>query len=127
MAGKTRHLHIGLHTCSKSGIEEVRMARIQIADDGLRKERVVMGEEEIERNMGVQPLDGIMTEHELTNHALVAASTEPMTHKAVQRARKGRRLTKHMKQRMADALNLLMKQQGKEIERPWGVKDLFTY
>ena len=103
------------------------MAGIQIADDGLRRDRVVMGEDEIERNMGVQPLDGIMTEHELTNHALVAASTEPMTHKAVQRARKGRRLTKHMKQRMADALNLLMKQQGKEIERPWGVKDLFTY
>lgn len=86
-----------------------------------------MGEDEIERNMGVQPLDGIMTERGLGNHDLVAASTEPMTHKAVQRARKGRRLTKHMKQRMADALNLLMKQQGKEIERPWGVKDLFTY
>jgi hypothetical protein len=103
------------------------MARIQIADDGLRKERVVMGQDEIERNLGVQPLDGIMTGHEVTNHALVAASTEPMTHKAVQRARKGRRLTKHMKQRMADALNLLMKQQGKEIERPWVVKDLFTY
>jgi hypothetical protein len=50
-----------------------------------------------------------------------------MTHKAVQRARKGRRLTKHMKQRMADALTLLMKQQGKEIERPWVVKDLFNY
>ena len=103
------------------------MARIQIADDGLRNERVIMGQDEIERNMGVQPLDGIMTAHELTNHALVAASTEPMTHKAVQRARKGRRLTKHMKQRMADALNLLIKQQGKEIERPWVVKDLFNY
>lgn len=86
-----------------------------------------MGQDEIERNMGVQPLDGIMTEHELGNHALVAASAEPMTHKAVQRARKGRRLTKHMKQRMADALNLLMKQKGVEIERPWVVKDLFTY
>jgi hypothetical protein len=94
------------------------MARIQIADDGLRNERVIMGQDEIERNMGVQ---------EVTNHALVSASTEPMTHKAVQRARKGRRLTKHMKQRMADALTLLMKQQGKEIERPWVVKDLFTY
>ena len=103
------------------------MAGIQIADDGLRNERVIMGQDEIERNMGVQPLDGIMTEHELGNHALVAASTEPMTHKAVQRARKGRRLTKHMKQRMADALNLLLKQKGVEIERPWVVKDLFTY
>ncbi len=103
------------------------MALIQNADGGLRNERVIMGQDEIERNMGVQPLDGIMTEHELGNHALVTASTEPMTHKAVQRARKGRRLTKHMKQRMADALTLLMKQQGKEIERPWVVKDLFNY
>ena len=86
-----------------------------------------MGQDEIERNMGLQPLDGIMNEHELGNHALVAASTEPMTHKAVQRARKGRRLTKHMKQRMVDALNRAVKLQGKEIEQAWGVKDLFTY
>jgi len=50
-----------------------------------------------------------------------------MTHKAVQRARKGRRLTKHMKQRMADALNKAVKAQGKEIERDWVVSDLFTY
>jgi hypothetical protein len=86
-----------------------------------------MGQDEIERNMGVQPLDGIMAEQALGNHDLVAASKEPMTHKAVQRARKGRRLTKHMQQRMADALNALMKSRGQEIERPWVVKDLFTY
>jgi hypothetical protein len=86
-----------------------------------------MGQDEIERDMGVQPLDGIMAEQALGNHDLVAASKEPMTHKAVQRARKGRRLTKHMQQRMADALNALMKSRGQEIERPWVVKDLFTY
>lgn len=86
-----------------------------------------MGQDEIERNMGVQPLDGIMAEQALGNHDLVAASKEPMTHKAVQRARKGRRLTKHMQQRMADALNALMKSRGQEIERPWVVKDLFNY
>lgn len=86
-----------------------------------------MSQDEIERNMGVQPLDGIMAGHELGNHDIVAASTDPMTHKAVQRARKGRRLTKHMKQRMADALNRAVKLQGKEIEHAWVVKDLFTY
>ena len=86
-----------------------------------------MGQDEIERNLGLQPLDEIMNEHGLGNHDLVAASTEPMTHKAVQRARKGRRLTKHMKQRMADALNKAVKLQGKEVEREWVVKDLFTY
>ena len=86
-----------------------------------------MGQDEIERNMGVQPLDRLMTEHELGNHDLVAASVEPMTHKAVQRARKGRRLTKHMQQRMADALNRAVKLQGGESGQAWGVKDLFTY
>lgn len=86
-----------------------------------------MGQDEIERNLGVQPLDGIMAEHELGNHDIVAASAEPMTHKAVQRARKGRRLTKHMKQRMVDALNKAVKLQGKEVEQAWVVKDLFTY
>lgn len=86
-----------------------------------------MGQDEIERNLGVQPLDGIMVEHALGNHDLVTASQEPMTHKAVQRARKGRRLTKHMKQRMADALNQAVKLQGKEVERDWVVSDLFTY
>lgn len=86
-----------------------------------------MGQDEIERNMGVQPLDGIMMEHALGNHDLVAASLEPMTHKAVQRARKGRRLTKHMKQRMAEALNRAMKVQGQEPAPVLGVKDLFTY
>lgn len=86
-----------------------------------------MGQDEIERNMGVQPLDAIMTTHGLGNHDLVTASTEPMTHKAVQRARKGRRLTKHMKQRMADALNRVVTLKGAAPDKPWAVADLFTY
>jgi hypothetical protein len=86
-----------------------------------------MGQDEIERNMGVQPLDGIMAEHALGNHDLVAASQEPMTHKAVQRARKGRRLTKHMQQRMVTALTQAVTLQGKTLEQPWAVSDLFTY
>ena len=68
----------------------------------------------IERNLGVQPLDTLMVAHEVDNHALVAASTEPMTHKAVQRARKGRKLTKHMQRRMVAALNEVLKQRGSE-------------
>lgn len=86
-----------------------------------------MGQDEIERNMGVQPLDGIMAEHALGNHDLVAASQEPMTHKAVQRARKGRRLTKHMQQRMVTALTRAVTLQGKTLDQPWSVSDLFTY
>lgn len=86
-----------------------------------------MGQDEIERNMGVQPLDGIMTEHSLGNHDLVAACTEQMTHKAIQRARKGRRLTKHMQKRVTAALNTAVKSKGTELEREWAVKDLFNY
>ncbi len=86
-----------------------------------------MGQDEIERNMGVQPLDGIMAEHALGNHDLVAASQEPMTHKAVQRARKGRRLTKHMQQRMVTALTQAVTLQGKTLNQPRAVSDLFTY
>lgn len=83
--------------------------------------------EEVERNFGLQPLDGIMTEAGLDNHALVEASSEPMTHKAVQRARKGRRLTPHMKRRMAAALNEALTKLGTPPEKPWGPKQLFTY
>lgn len=81
----------------------------------------------LERNLGPQPLDAILTENGLDNHALVSASPAPMTHKAVQRARKGRRLTTHMQRRMAEALNLAVTAQGQPPEKPWTVKELFTY
>jgi hypothetical protein len=83
-------------------------------------------ENEIERHFGSQPLDGLMREYGVSNHDLVAASTEPMTHKAVQRARKGRRLTPHMQRRMAAALNRLLKSKLVEVGE-LGVGDLFTY
>jgi|JI10StandDraft_1071094.scaffolds.fasta_scaffold00792_8 hypothetical protein len=86
-----------------------------------------MSESEPSRNHGVQPLDAIMTEHGLGNHDLVAASAEPMTHKAVARARKGRQLTPHMRLRMAVALNKAVTRQGKTLEREWGPADLFNY
>lgn len=92
-----------------------------------RSHHAPMSEPEPSRNHGVQPLDAIMTEHGLGNHDLVAASAEPMTHKAVQRARKGRQITPHMRLRMAAALNQAVRRQGKELEREWGPADLFTY
>jgi hypothetical protein len=83
--------------------------------------------EPIERNFGIQPLDAIMSEHSLGNHDIVSSCDEPLTHKAVQRARKGRRLTKHMQRRIAAAVNKAVAQQGKTMEREWQVSDLFTY
>jgi len=86
-----------------------------------------MSQTETERNLGPQPLEAIMAEWALGNHDLVAACEEPLTHKAVQRARKGRRLTPHMMRRIADALNRAVTLQGKTVERPWEIADLFNY
>ncbi|MEQ1747896.1 MAG: hypothetical protein ABL974_00630 [Prosthecobacter sp.] len=80
-----------------------------------------------ERNLGTQPLEAILIEHALGNHEVVAASPEPLTHKAVQRARKGRRLTDHMQRRITAAVNKAITLQGKTPEREWQVSDLFTY
>lgn len=82
---------------------------------------------EVERNFGPQPLEALLAEHSLGNHDLVAASEEPLTHKAIQRARKGRRLTPHMRRRVAVALNKAVSLQGKTLEREYGVEDLFNY
>ena len=57
-------------------------------------------------NVGVQPLDAIMTEKEIKNHALVTAMPPGfINHKQVQKARKGRRLTAHMQEKILEALN----------------------
>lgn len=83
--------------------------------------------EAIERNFGIQPLDAILNELAMGNHDIVSASEEPLTHKAVQRARKGRRLTPHMKRRIVAALNKTFTLQGKTREGEWQVSDLFNY
>lgn len=78
-----------------------------------------------ERNLGTQPLDALMLEREIGNHAVVAATKEPLTHKAVQRARKGRKLTKHTQRRVVDAFNALVKANGEE--RVFKLEELFNY
>ncbi len=45
------------------------------------------------RDLGEQPLAGLMTEHGLQPKDLVQASTEQLTFRMVTRAMKGRRLT----------------------------------
>jgi hypothetical protein len=54
---------------------------------------------------GRQPLDAVMAEAGLGNHDLVASSSEPLTHKEVQKGRKGRRLTRRLQERILRALN----------------------
>lgn len=81
-----------------------------------------MGQDNEERNFGPQPLDKIMTDLGMGNHRLVEVCREPLTHKAVQRARKGRRLTPHMQRRIVEAFNLAAAPET-PLQRP----DLFSY
>lgn len=76
--------------------------------------------DELERNLGEQPLARIMAEHGLKAHDLVAASTDQLTHKMVARACKGRRLTPRVQTKIRDALN-------KTTEGNYSFSDLFTY
>lgn len=54
---------------------------------------------------GIQPLDRIMEELGLKNHDLVAASKDGLTHKQVQKGRKGRRLTRNVQDKIAAAIS----------------------
>lgn len=56
-------------------------------------------------NAGPQPLDQIMESAGISNHAVVAASAEPLTHKVVQKARRGRKLTRRAQEKVLRALN----------------------
>ena len=58
-----------------------------------------------ERDLGSQPLVLLLESWGLSNHDLVAASPEQLTHKQVQRACQGRKLTLKMKQKLARTLN----------------------
>jgi hypothetical protein len=78
-----------------------------------------------ERNLGPQPLDAIMREHGLSNHDLVEMRPIDLTHKAVSRARKGRRLTLRMKLRITGVLNAALKKRGVQTVLKQG--DLFNY
>lgn len=79
-----------------------------------------METEPIERNLGEQPIAAILSELNLKSHDLVAASTEPMNHKMVARACKGRRLTPNVQHKVLNALNAVT---GKE----YTLSDLFNY
>lgn len=81
--------------------------------------------------MGVQPLDGQMESWGLGNHDLVEVSTEQLTHKQVQKARKGRRLTLKMMMKVTRAFNVAiwgrLTNEEKESYYEYGWKDLFSY
>jgi len=62
-------------------------------------------EDSLTKDLGPQPLDVILDEIGLSNHQLVALSTEQLTHKQVQKARKGRRISVNIQRKILRALN----------------------
>jgi len=74
-----------------------------------------------ENQLGVQPLDAVMTSLELTNADLVAASTEQLTFKMVQKSRKGRRITPNIQNKILHAI------QNAKLGQHFRLADLFTY
>lgn len=84
-----------------------------------------------ERDLGPQPLGGLMDAWKLSAHDLVEASPEQLTHKQVQRARSGRRLTLKMMMKMARALNFAIWGRMTDAEREelseYLPKHLFNY
>ena len=84
-----------------------------------------------ERDHGPQPLDALMEKWGLSNHELVETSTEQLTHKQVQKARKGRQMTLKMMIKVNRAFNITlwykMNDEQKEAFVEYGHKDLFSY
>lgn len=75
---------------------------------------------EIERNLGRQPIADVMEKLELKPHDLVVASPQQLTHKMVQRAIKGRRLTDNTKSKVVAALQAA-------TEKTFQPNELFNY
>ena len=71
--------------------------------------------------LGIQPLDGIMARLGFSNADLVKISTEQLSHKMVQKGRKGRRLTPNVQRKILRALRAL------EPEGNFTIKDIFNY
>ena len=71
--------------------------------------------------LGVQPLDEVMKNRSLSNDDLVKSSTEQLTHKQVQKARSGKRVTVNIQLKILRALNKL------DDALKYTDRDLFNY
>ena len=93
--------------------------------------RYIRRMDELTRDHGPQPLDGLLDRWNITNHELVEVSEEQLNHKQVQKARKGRQLTLHLMQKLMRALNETIVEKLPKEQRPTFVpylhKHLFNY
>jgi len=76
--------------------------------------------DDIERDLGEQPVGKLMELYGLRSADLVKSSTEQLTFKMVSRAVNGRRLTPNVQHKILNALNIAA---GKKHR----IEDLFNY
>lgn len=74
-------------------------------------------------DVGVQPLDEILTGLELSNSDLVAISKEHLTHKQLKKARAGRRVSRNIQSKVLNCINCVLE----EGETPYTLDHLFNY
>ena len=77
------------------------------------------------REQGVQPLDRLLQRAGVGNHELVEASSEQLTHKQVQKARRGRRVTPNIQGKIRNALETVLESRGER--RSLDMAELFDY
>ena len=75
---------------------------------------------DIQRDYGPQPIADLMIALGLTNHQVVAASTEQLTHKMMAKACRGRFLSSKVRQKILRAINAATGDN-------YTMKDLFNY
>lgn len=76
---------------------------------------------ELEKELGSQPLDGVMEKLGFSNIDLVQASTEQLTFKMVRKGRMGRRLTRNVQNKILHAVRIA------SPSNTFILKDLFNY
>ena len=72
-------------------------------------------------NLGVQPLDELMNKNGWTNNLIVRNSSDQLTHKQIQKGRKGRRLTAKIQDKILQSVNKCL------FPDKITMSDLFTY
>ena len=86
----------------------------------MKEQKLLNKDRDIERDLGEQPIKGIMLDSDLKPHDLVEASKEQITHRMVTRACKGRRLTPNVQIKVLNALN-------SAVNKTYRLEDLFNY
>ncbi|MFA5060039.1 MAG: hypothetical protein WC676_05375 [Candidatus Omnitrophota bacterium] len=71
----------------------------------------------MEDELKPQPLDALMIRLKLSNHDLVAASTEQLTHKMVAKGRKGKKLTPNVQRKILLSLQTLFPEEKLNLKK----------